>query len=61
MGVVIFGVLSFMVILLLVALIVAGFQWAKLERLIDREDYPDDEIEEVVGDIVIEDGFEEGS
>ena len=61
MGVVIFGVLSFMVILLLVALIVAGFQWARLERLIDREDYPDDEIEEVVGDIVTEDGFEEGS
>ena len=61
MGVVIFGVLSFIAILLLVALIVAGFQWAKLERLIDREDYPDDEIEEVVGDIVIEDGFEEGS
>ena len=60
MGVVIFGVLSFMVILLLVALIVAGFQWARLERLIDREDYPDDEIEEVVGDIVTEDGFEEG-
>ena len=59
MGVVIFGVLSFMVILLLVALIVAGFQWARLERLIDREDYPDDEIEEVVGDIVTEDGFEE--
>ena len=61
MGVVIFGVLSFIAILLLVALIVAGFQWAKLERLIDREDYPDDEIEEVVGDIVTEDGFEEGS
>tara|TARA_B100000212_G_scaffold342515_1_gene330148 strand:- start:2067 stop:4064 length:1998 start_codon:yes stop_codon:yes gene_type:complete len=61
MGVVIFGVLSFVAILLLVALIVAGFQWAKLERLIDREDYPDDEIEEVVGDIVTEDGFEEGS
>ena len=61
MGVVIFGVLSFLAILLLVALIVAGFQWAKLERLIDREDYPDDEIEEVVGDIVTEDGFEEGS
>ena len=61
MGVVIFGVLLFMVILLLVALIVAGFQWARLERLIDREDYPDDEIEEVVGDIVTEDGFEEGS
>ena len=60
MGVVIFGVLSFMVILLLVALIVAGFQWARLERLIDREDNPDDEIEEVVGDIVTEDGFEEG-
>lgn len=60
MGVVIFGVLSFMVILLLVALIVAGFQWARLERLIDREDHPDDEIEEVVGDIVTEDGFEEG-
>ena len=60
MGVVIFGVLSFMVILLLVALIIAGFQWARLERLIDREDYPDDEIEEVVGDIVTEDGFEEG-
>ncbi len=60
-GVVIFGVLSFITILLLVALIVAGFQWAKLERLIDREDYPDDEIEEVVGDIVTEDGFEEGS
>ncbi len=60
MGVVIFGVLSFMVILLMVALIVAGFQWARLERLIDREDYPDDEIEEVVGDIVTEDGFEEG-
>ena len=60
MGVVIFGVLSFMVILLLVALIVAGFQWARLERLIDREDYPDDEIEEVVGDIVTEDGFGEG-
>ena len=61
MGVVIFGVLSFMVILLLVALIVAGFQWARLESLIDRGDYPDDEIEEVVGDIVTEDGFEEGS
>ena len=61
MGVVIFGVLSFIAILLLVALIVAGFQWAKLERLIDSEDYPDDEIEEVVGDIVTEDGFEEGS
>ena len=61
MGVVVFGVLSFVAILLLVALIVAGFQWAKLERLIDREDYPDDEIEEVVGDIVTEDGFEEGS
>ncbi len=61
MGVVIFGVLSFIAILLLVALIVAGFQWAKLERMIDREDYPDDEIEEVVGDIVTEDGFEEGS
>ena len=61
MGVVIFGVLLFMVILLLVALIVAGFQWARLESLIDRGDYPDDEIEEVVGDIVTEDGFEEGS
>jgi len=61
MGVVIFGVLSFMVILLLVALIVAGFQWVRLESLIDRGDYPDDEIEEVVGDIVTEDGFEEGS
>jgi len=61
MGVVIFGVLVFMVILLLVALIVAGFQWARLESLIDRGDYPDDEIEEVVGDIVTEDGFEEGS
>jgi len=27
--------------------------------LIHREDYSDDEIEEVVGDIVTEDGFEE--
>ena len=61
MGVVIFGVLSFMVIVLLVALVVAGLQWARLESLIDREDYPDYEIEEVVGDIVTEDGFEEGS
>ena len=61
MGVVIFGVLSFMVIVLLVALVVAGLQWARLESLIDREDHPDYEIEEVVGDIVTEDGFEEGS
>jgi len=40
-------------------LIVAGFQWARLEGLIHSEDYSDDEIEEVVGDIVTEDGFEE--
>lgn len=59
MNMIIFGALSFMVVILLIALIVAGFQWARLEGLIDREDYSDDEIEEVVGDIVTEDGFEE--
>ena len=59
MNMIIFGALSFMVVILLIALIVAGFQWARLEGLIHREDYSDDEIEEVVGDIVTEDGFEE--
>ena len=59
MNMIIFGALSFMVVILLIALIVAGFQWARLEGLIDREDYSDNEIEEVVGDIVTEDGFEE--
>jgi hypothetical protein len=59
MNMIIFGALSFMVVILLIALIVAGFQWARLEGLIHSEDYSDDEIEEVVGDIVTEDGFEE--
>ncbi len=59
MNMIIFGALSFIVVILLIALIVAGFQWARLEGLIHREDYSDDEIEEVVGDIVTEDGFEE--
>ena len=59
MNMIIFGALSFMVVILLIALIVAGFQWARLAGLIHREDYSDDEIEEVVGDIVTEDGFEE--
>ena len=59
MNMMIFGALSFIVVILLIALIVAGFQWARLEGLIDREDYSDNEIEEVVGDIVTEDGFEE--
>ena len=59
MGILIFGALSFLVIVLSIALVVAGVQWARLEGLINRESYFDDEIEEVVGDIVTEDGFEQ--